>query len=332
MSSNVKIVIPVYQVPLTPQEELSVKQSAKVLHNYPICFVVPQGLSTESLQTLVPQAEIIAVSDEWLGRKNGIGGYNRMMMSREFYDLFSDMEYILICQPDVWIFRDELEAWCQKGYDYVGAPWIKHPRYKHFIPRAWLHLQKAFHPQRLVHRLDTLGRIGNGGLSLRRVGSFRNACAKYQKTIDHFCRHRHHLYNEDVFWAVIPKEFKYPTVEEALGFSFDVKPGLLYEMSGKTCRSAVTGGPNRGSSNSGRTTFPIPPSLKHGNNPFQTQQIVRTPLATHRKTAVTQEKKEKEKIDAGKNVQKKKTERYLRPKSAGTSPHSRVSHLTILLA
>ena len=47
---------------------------------------------------------------------------------------------------------------------------------------------------------------------------------------------------------------------------------------------------------------------------------------------LTQEKKEKEKIDAGKNVQKKKTERYLRPKSAGTSPHSRVSHLTILLA
>ena len=233
MSSNVKIVIPVYQVPLTPQEELSVKQSAKVLHNYPICFVVPQGLSTESLQALVPQAEIIAVSDEWLGRKNGIGGYNRMMMSREFYDLFSDMEYILICQPDVWIFRDELEAWCQKGYDYVGAPWIKHPRYKHFIPRAWLHLQKAFHPQRLVHRLDTLGRIGNGGLSLRRVGSFRNACAKYQKTIDHFCRHRHHLYNEDVFWAVIPKEFKYPTVEEARGFAFDVNPGLLYEMSGE---------------------------------------------------------------------------------------------------
>ncbi len=43
MSSNVKIVIPVYQVPLTPQEELSEKQSAKVLHNYPISFVVPQG-------------------------------------------------------------------------------------------------------------------------------------------------------------------------------------------------------------------------------------------------------------------------------------------------
>lgn len=232
MTPSVKIVIPIYQVPLNACEEASVKQALDILHNYPVCFVVPQGMSVDYLRELAPQAEIIAVSDEWLGRKNGIAGYNRMMMSREFYDLFDDVEYILICQPDVWIFRDELADWCLKGYDYVGAPWIKHPRYRYFIPRAWLHLQKAFHPQRMVHRLDTLGRIGNGGFSLRRVKSCQQACTQYKEVIDHFCRHRHHLYNEDVFWAVIPKEFRYPSVEEALGFSFDVKPHLLYEMSG----------------------------------------------------------------------------------------------------
>lgn len=54
------------------------------------------------------------VSDTWLGVRNGIAGYNQMMLSREFYQLFNDTEYLLICHTDAWIFRDELEDWCKK--------------------------------------------------------------------------------------------------------------------------------------------------------------------------------------------------------------------------
>ncbi len=241
MNTPIKIVVPIYKTPLSAAEEASVRQSVSILGQYPFTFVIPEGMSHDYLLALVPKAEIIEVTDEWLGRKNGIAGYNRMMMSKSFYEIFSDCEYILICQPDVWVFRDELASWCERGYDYVGAPWIRPKKYDHFLPNLWLHIQKAMHPQRTVHRLDTLNKIGNGGFSLRKVSSHIEACKRYSEMIERFCRYRHHLYNEDVFWAVIPDTFKYPSLEEAMKFSFDVKPHMLYAMNGNQLPFACHG-------------------------------------------------------------------------------------------
>lgn len=56
-------------------------------------------------------------------------GYNRLMLSEDLYSAFSNYEYILICQSDAYIFRDELKEWCEAGYDYVGAPWLRRPLY-----------------------------------------------------------------------------------------------------------------------------------------------------------------------------------------------------------
>ena len=78
------------------------------------------------------------VSDEWLGRKNGIAGYNRMMLSAGFYELFRDYEYLLICHTDAWIFRDELADWCRRGYDCVAAPWVRRKVYDLPILKQYL--------------------------------------------------------------------------------------------------------------------------------------------------------------------------------------------------
>ncbi|MBQ2430169.1 MAG: hypothetical protein II274_04905 [Alistipes sp.] len=75
----------------------------KVLGRYPITLLVPEDLNVTELQREFAGLEITRVSPEWLGRR-GIAGYNRMMLSREFYELFSDYNYILICQTDAWIF------------------------------------------------------------------------------------------------------------------------------------------------------------------------------------------------------------------------------------
>ena len=114
----VKIVIPLYRLPLSQAEETAIKHTARILQSYPICFIIPEGLPKAPLERLIPQAGIMSVSNHWLGRENGISGYNDMMMSKDFYSLFADTEYILVCQPDAWIFRDELEKWCRKSYDY----------------------------------------------------------------------------------------------------------------------------------------------------------------------------------------------------------------------
>jgi hypothetical protein len=144
------ILIPVYKTELTNDERCSLKQCFKILGNYPIMLVCPIGMNTVQY-------------DECAGRNipterfkpsffDGIAGYNKLMKSRKFYQRFSDYDYMLIYQLDAWVFSDELEAWCRKGYDYIGAPWFE----KHKSHEEGYGLWCA----------------GNGGLSLRRIEAF----------------------------------------------------------------------------------------------------------------------------------------------------------------
>lgn len=233
MKHRVKIVIPIYHDRLDDYERISLSNNLKILgagERYPVVFLLPEGIAAPPETDGYP---VIRVSDEWLGCRNGIAGYNRMMMSGEFYDMFTDCDYILICQTDVWIFRDELGEWCDKGFDYVGAPWPKRAVYDTLPLRLWLGARKALCGRNgRILRQDCFNRIGNGGLSLRKVESHRRVCRSYADRIAEFNRHSDHLHNEDVFWAIIPDRFRYPTVEEALGFSFDVKPDYCYRLAG----------------------------------------------------------------------------------------------------
>ncbi len=43
---------------------------------------------------------------------------------------------------------------------------------------------------------------------------------------------RHHLYNEDVFWATEATGFIYPEAMEAIRFAFDKYPAYCYKLTG----------------------------------------------------------------------------------------------------
>jgi hypothetical protein len=47
------------------------------------------------------------------------------MLSIDFYKRFRDYKFILIYQLDAYVFRDELEYWCEQDYDFIGAPLIE---------------------------------------------------------------------------------------------------------------------------------------------------------------------------------------------------------------
>lgn len=231
---SVRILVPVYRPTLTGQECASLEQTLRVLGRYPTEVLCPEGMDVSFFEERFPGLTLRPVSDEWLGTKNGIAGYNRMMMSRSFYELFSDAEYILICHTDAWIFGDELETWCRKGYDCVAAPWIRRPIYelplvKHYMEWRSRSAERQDRPTRQI----LYGRIGNGGLSLRRVEAFREACDRYAAVIDRYLSEPHHLFNEDVFWATVPQEFRYPSADEALRFAFDTHPAYCYRRCGK---------------------------------------------------------------------------------------------------
>lgn len=230
--SKVKIVIPVYTETLSGRAEKSLHQTVKVLGHHPITLLAPEGLDVTKLQSEFGIEDVMRVSCEWLG-SNGIMGYNRMMLSREFYEMFDDYEYILICQTDAWIFRDELEQWCDAGYDYVAAPWPKRNIYDKPFIRHWLKLRRMlFKSDKRILRQQGFNKVGNGGLSLRRIDAFIEACKSYADIIAIFKQKKGTLYNEDWFWSIIPRNLNYPTLEVALGFSFDIRPQMCYELSG----------------------------------------------------------------------------------------------------
>lgn len=230
MRKLVQVVIPVYKERLSGREEASFLNNLSRLERYEQLLLAPEGLNLDYYLERGPGLGVQRVKGEWLGA-NGVAGYNRMMLSKEFYALFANTEYILICQTDAWIFDDRLEEWCQKGYDYVGAPWPKRPIYNLWPVRLVLKLRKAlWGRRRVLMRQDYFERVGNGGLSLRRIDSFLSVADRYQATIELFKTSHGIVYNEDWFWSLIPQEFRYPTFDEALGFSFDSHPELCHRL------------------------------------------------------------------------------------------------------
>ncbi len=230
---KVKVIIPIYKDGLSDLESRLVRHNISVLATHEISFLLPEGLATVNLeqQIGIQTYDIIRVRRTWLGCERGIAGYNEMMMSYDFYAMFSGYDYILICQPDAYIFRDELLEWCSKGYDYIGAPWYRKAKYNMLPVRIYLKIRQHLHRKHKgFMKQDLHGRVGNGGLSLRKVNSFMAKCQKYSDVIEKMLSKQHYLQNEDVFWALVPVLFKYPSYYEAATFSIDLKPQLCLEM------------------------------------------------------------------------------------------------------
>lgn len=228
-----KILIPIYRDRLSDTEEASLRQTHRILGHYPIEVILPEAVTPpEAVASL--GLPVRRVSDEWLGTRNGIAGYNRMMLSQSFYDYYSDTMYVLVCHTDAWVFRDELADWCRKGYDCVAAPWVRRPVYDKPIVKQYMNwLANRRIRQGRFCRQQLYGRVGNGGFSLRRVEAFSAACDRYGANIKRYLSNSGHQWNEDVFWATVPQEFNYPPQDEALRFAFDTHPAYCYAQTGQ---------------------------------------------------------------------------------------------------
>ena len=235
-SKRVTVVVPVYTDKLSLHEIISLNRLYKVLGNYPIVFVLPESLSREKIISACPTAKFESFPDSCF---HGIKAYNSLMMSLSFYERFLDSEYILIYQLDCYIFRDELEYWCSKGHDYIGAPWIKRAVYDLPVIKSYMKLSRFL--TKLTgkpDRQELFNRVGNGGLSLRKVESHYNFIVNHPHVVERFIKARHyHLYNEDVFWSIEVNKhpgvpFSYPNHITALNFSFDKHPGYCYKLNG----------------------------------------------------------------------------------------------------
>ncbi|UKI44769.1 MAG: hypothetical protein L6U16_04620 [Porphyromonadaceae bacterium] len=195
------VLVPIYRDSLSEFEEVSLRNIVTVLKDYPIFFVKPASLELAEVGKMFPQVNQECFDDSFF---SNIHAYNTLMLSTAFYERFSRFEYILIAQLDTYIFRDELHQWCAKGYDYVGAPWIVRDIYRN-PPHASVlkKIKKCFcditgKPNSQI----TGNKVGNGGLSLRKVESHIRATKQLRTLIEQYLSHeKYHLFNEDVFFS-----------------------------------------------------------------------------------------------------------------------------------
>ncbi len=206
------VIIPVYQTSLNAYEDISLRQCVQVLGGHPLILVKPAHLSVDSLTNTHPALQVESFADAFF---ESIQGYNRLLCSDQFYARFADYEYILICQLDAFVLRDELLDWCRRGYDYIGAPQFADIRAVRTKPR---NLREVVS---LVFQLPLL----NGGLSLRRVAACRRLLRVYHRFFKSWPG------NEDSFFSLhYPRLLPFrslmrlPSAREALLFAVEVNP------------------------------------------------------------------------------------------------------------
>jgi hypothetical protein len=249
---KVCICIPIYKSKLSENEKKSLIQCLKILNKYDIYFFTYKSIKKSEYNII---SNSVGKFPEYKYFKKyffkGIDGYNKIMFDKNFYQTFSDYENILIYQLDAWVFRDELEYWCDRGYDYVGAPW--------------------FVDYLTGETYDKPFAVGNGGLSLRKTSFFiktldtiiepfslkkdihillniliqRKFLVNYFQRIKriyfHFKNYVNNIIllniNEDAFYCLhLSKygiEIKLPSCNEASKFAFEHNPSYLYEQNGK---------------------------------------------------------------------------------------------------
>lgn len=232
---RVIVIIPIYTTRLTDYEQASLRQCFKVLASHEICFVKPQSLDPSPLAETYQPNLIVDFPDSCF---LGIAAYNRLMMSPRFYETFESWDYMLIYQPDAWVFDDQLDAWCARGYDYIGAPWIPKPKYGRLYYRIFNRLKRIYcHISGASDYSQLYYRVGNGGLSLRHIDTFARTARDMEPQIARYLSHPGiDFYNEDIFWSLEvnrhEERLKIPHWQEALQFSFDKNPAACYELNG----------------------------------------------------------------------------------------------------
>jgi hypothetical protein len=214
------VVVPAYKEAPTKEELAAWEQVRRVLSAYPVILLCPQGMDRTAYDEGASDWEPLELPHECFA---SISAYNRLMLDRDFYQLFARYEFTLVYQLDGWVFRDELAKWCSEPLDYVGAPWAPHA-YLRFALRRWP--LRALRMATSRHR----GRVGNGGVSLRRNGAFISFLDRHPKEAESW------THNEDVFWgifaAAIRDEIRVPTARAASHFSVEEPAEAAVEAMG----------------------------------------------------------------------------------------------------
>lgn len=219
---SVVILIPIYKIPLEPNEVISLNQCCNILGNYPIKFIVPVHLDIQEISAAYPNTEVQTFPDHYF---KGTESYNQLLTSIGFYEQFLNYEYLLIYQLDAFVFRDELAYWCNKKWDYIGAPSLHMEEFDNISAEGAVRFSQALNKNRVVL---------NGGLSLRRIPAILRYLKIYNLFYPKWMGNEDMLFSQEATRLLPMKLFlKTPPWHEALQFSFEKSPEASFIINHK---------------------------------------------------------------------------------------------------
>ena len=229
--TQVAIVVPTYRSAISPLEAIAMEQCQKVFAGYDRILVTPRSLDVTNLYSKYDFNSSVTFADDYFA---SIQGYNRLMLSEDFYAAFLNYDYILIYQLDAFAFGDELSYWCNQDIDYVGAPWLRIHGYPDMMKAVKSRIQMLYHARFDVQRngrpsdMQFINRVGNGGFSLRRVKKFHELSIRLKSQMQRYLNSTDHYLNEDAFWSIEVNRKKrllnIPNYKKASRFAFEHAP------------------------------------------------------------------------------------------------------------
>ena len=168
--NDIGIIIPIYKLKLTENEERAFVNNLDKITTYPIIFLAPYSLDTSWYESK-GDFKIQRFEDKYF--RSDVT-YTKLLLNPKFYKAFSEYIYILILQTDVWILQEDsvLSKFLAYQYDYIGAPWKQGINAYAYTFKGIAHFPKFISRSRTVY-------VGNGGLSLRKVESQIALLKKY---------------------------------------------------------------------------------------------------------------------------------------------------------
>jgi len=247
MKQSVVIIIPVYKI-LSSSEIQSLKSLNKLEQTNTVVCVIGSSNSLQSYfhtieSILSNKFEVMHISFHHSYFED-IPGYNRLLLSKEFYHQFKAFDYMLIFQTDAFIIDGSLSTFLEKNVIYIGSPFLI-----------------ADVPEK-----EGLN-VGNGGFSLRHISTFSQILKEQLVIPDRFWRSyspkhtlkrrlfkvfvylpawfwsrlicksfyfessKYNWMNEDIVWSrwiCNHDDYRLPTIKDALMFSFETSPRECY--------------------------------------------------------------------------------------------------------